>query len=1030
MERARVVAVQGEGGSGSGYVVGPRLVLTSAHVVVRPGAAVRLFRPGREARFDARVVWCGEPGGRDDAALVHIGSPAWEAWAGGVRWGRLATDTPGRAGETWGVPDVAQRAGRAVEARQLLGSVNPGSGFVANRHVLDLGQHPPDWSTAGSSPWGGLSGAALFCGDLLTGVIAADPAHSAHAALEAVPAYVLHRDAGFRAALAAHGAHAVALEAVEFQELAETAELNPPGLLGSPAALLQAGRQVVPFHGHAGLLDRLRAWRGASGFGAWLLHGPGGQGKTRLAHHMAAELAGEGWAVLWLRADSALQDLDALRQAAKPLLVVVDYAETRTAQIAAVLQAVARHPGTTAFKMLLLARTAGDWWNSAQATSRMTEDLLDGTPVVALRSLEPDPATRAEAYRRAAEAFARALPGVRGHQGTHWTALAANLPAPVVDRAGLDNALTLHMAALADLLDAYDHSGAAPAAPAGSSTEVEDRLLVHEYRYWQQTAAARGISPGLTAGTLQDALAAAMLLGAADREQADRVLRAVEALADQPRDRRDAVLEWIAALYPPTAAGPWGSLQPDRLAERFIGRRLEADASLAHRLTPGCDKAQATRLLAVFSRAAAHSAFCGRLDAALTELCVRNRAVLALAAVDTASRAEYPAPLITALRLITDDPGIPLPDLQRLSDHLPGSSQRLADWAGDLTRCLTNRYRALPEDDQDRLPALAGSLNNLSIRLGALGRVEEALAAIDEAVHIRRALAFDRPLVHLPDLAGSLNNLANRLGALGRAEEALAAVEEAVRIRRVVVVDRPDLHLPDLAGSLNNLATRLGALGRVEEGLAAVDEAVRIRRALAHARPDLYLPDLARSLNNRSNRLTALARHKEALEAVEEAVAIRRVLAGTRPDAYLPDLAGSLNNLSNRLGVLGRVEEGLAAIEESVAAYRALAVVRPDAHLPDLARSLSNQSSRLTAVGREQEALAVIEEAVGIRRALALARPGAYLPGLARSLGSQSSRLTAVGREQEALAVAQEALGIRRVLAGARLGPDGPPAPL
>jgi len=44
---------------------------------------------------------------------------------------------------------------------------------------------------------------------------------------------------------------------------------------------------------------------------------------------------------------------------------------------------------------------------------------------------------------------------------------------------------------------------------------------------------------------------------------------------------------------------------------------------------------------------------------------------------------------------------------------------------------------------------------------------------------------------HLPDLATSLNNQANLLGALGRPEDALAAIEEAVTVRRALAAARP-----------------------------------------------------------------------------------------------------------------------------------------------------------------------------------------------------------------------------------------------
>ena len=64
-----------------------------------------------------------------------------------------------------------------------------------------------------------------------------------------------------------------------------------------------------------------------------------------------------------------------------------------------------------------------------------------------------------------------------------------------------------------------------------------------------------------------------------------------------------------------------------------------------------------------------------------------------------------------------------------------------------------------------------------------LGREEQALTSIEEAVQVHWWLAAERPEVFLPDLALSLNNPSLRLADLGRREQALTAVEEAVTIR-------------------------------------------------------------------------------------------------------------------------------------------------------------------------------------------------------------------------------------------------------
>jgi hypothetical protein len=79
--------------------------------------------------------------------------------------------------------------------------------------------------------------------------------------------------------------------------------------------------------------------------------------------------------------------------------------------------------------------------------------------------------------------------------------------------------------------------------------------------------------------------------------------------------------------------------------------------------------------------------------------------------------------------------------------------------------------------------------------LSRVGRSEEALAAAQEAVYLRQALADANPAVHLPNLAASLGQLCDRLadlalepncheawqGAVGALNHPLAAAELTAR---------------------------------------------------------------------------------------------------------------------------------------------------------------------------------------------------------------------------------------------------------
>ncbi len=87
-----------------------------------------------------------------------------------------------------------------------------------------------------------------------------------------------------------------------------------------------------------------------------------------------------------------------------------------------------------------------------------------------------------------------------------------------------------------------------------------------------------------------------------------------------------------------------------------------------------------------------------------------------------------------------------------------------------------------------------------------MGRREDALAAGREAADAYRELAAARPDAFRPDLAGSLNNLSLRLADLGRREDALAAIQEGAQVYRELAAARPDAFRPGLARSLTNLA--------------------------------------------------------------------------------------------------------------------------------------------------------------------------------------------------------------------------------
>ena len=113
--------------------------------------------------------------------------------------------------------------------------------------------------------------------------------------------------------------------------------------------------------------------------------GPGGSGKTRLMFEAARQLQIEhGWeAALLSSATDAVHELEPVLASGKNCFVVVDYAETRPADVVALARAAVSKECTGKVRLALLARNPGAWWE------RLSDD-TDG----ALKAVLESPAAR------------------------------------------------------------------------------------------------------------------------------------------------------------------------------------------------------------------------------------------------------------------------------------------------------------------------------------------------------------------------------------------------------------------------------------------------------------------------------------------------------------------------------------------------------------------------------------------------------------------------------------------------------------
>ncbi|WTO87670.1 trypsin-like peptidase domain-containing protein [Streptomyces nigra] len=1018
---------------GSGYVLGGRLVLTAAHVL-RDCDRVSVQLQNRAGRVPCQVVWVRYDDCQAgwDAALLLAGEDLSDRPLTSVRWGRLVT-MQGCPAQSMGYPVAGRSDGGAVSLVQVDEQVIPESGRDRDRYVL-VGK-PGAESYKDTSPWGGMSGAALWCGStpgmppLLTGVVVGDPPGWSHTRLEAMPAYMLASDPKVRELVEKHTGQAMLLEPADLQHLTDhTAVPRSPR---SPADLLRPEQATVSFMGRDDLLEDLTHWcqppsdhaqltppEGSAGVWEWgqslvqarLLTGAGGAGKTRLAAELASRMTSRGWAAIRLTTDTNTP-LHLLSQVRRPLLIIVDYAETRTPQLHALLEAIDHDQVIKPVRVLALARAAGDWWT--RATEHPSSHALATALVTPVPALHRTPHDRSTAYRQALDDFITRLRRLR--PATDWAALLPALTATgtmsPLTGTEFDTPLSVQMAALLTLLDA---TGAAQ--PLVVATSLEGRLLGHERKYWDETAndPERGLA-GKRSGPETRALAVALacLAPAADRDHARELLALLPGLADDGAAAvRGALATWLADIYPAPTGSVWGSLQPDRIAEYHIGVQLSREPALFTRVLASLTGAPAEEALTVLARTAQHPHHASVINSILSDVLLTAPTVLGPAALTTATRTTHPAPLIAALTCLTQTTqDITL--LQRLSGQLPNSTLALSEWAADLSTTLVEHHDTL----EPNLPALARALNSQSSRLADLGRLEEALTAATRAVEIREALAEQRPDVFLRTLATSLNTQSRCLAGLGRREEALTAATRAVEIREALAKQRPDAFLPALATSLNNQSIHLADLGRREEALTAITRAVKTYQTLAEQQPDAFLPDLAMSLTNQSNRLAALGRREEALTTATRAVKTYQTVAEQQPDAFLPALAMSLNNQSIHLANLGRREEALTTATRAVKTYQTLAEQQPGAFLPALATSLNNQSVRLAGLRRFEEALTAATRAIETYQTLAEQRPGAFLHELASALNTQSNRLSDLGRREEALTAITRAIEIREALA-------------
>ena len=198
--------------------------------------------------------------------------------------------------------------------------------------------------------------------------------------------------------------------------------------VAAPSDLLRPEAAIVPLLGRHGTLSGLQSWCVApEPFGVRLLTSPGGLGKTRVARELVGRMERSGWVAGFLQPDrpGGEVDLRTLTGTETPVLLVVDYAETRVPQVARLLTTVWGSSDVAPVRLLLLARTAADWWK--QLRLEYPDPLMTAT-LTSLAPLDTGSQDRIEAWRAALTALAARLPDL--DPATDWASLPSTIAEP------------------------------------------------------------------------------------------------------------------------------------------------------------------------------------------------------------------------------------------------------------------------------------------------------------------------------------------------------------------------------------------------------------------------------------------------------------------------------------------------------------------------------------------------------------------------------------------------------------------------
>jgi len=321
----------------------------------------------------------------------------------------------------------------------------------------------------------------------------------------------------------------------------------------APTALLRAEYRIVPFHGRENESREILAWCSSKPPVAIRVYtGPGGAGKSRLFAELCLKLQDKQWNVGFTipNNDITLEKCRTLFRHKAPRFIVIDYIERDWKTYIPLFEALIDHQTPLQVRIVMLARTKGEWWDSLLSHGGSARDLLNGihSQEIPLTALPSNKSTLAQSYQLAATTFAKKLNKPM-------------LPAPPDTILQYQNTTTLllHMKALADI-EQNDIN---------NENNILDFVLRREKTFWANQAKARTLPSHIIPGIALAMAAVTMMGGMPTQKSAITLFSRLPMLSDETFLLLHQISDILHECYP--GHHHWiEPLLPDRLGEFLV----------------------------------------------------------------------------------------------------------------------------------------------------------------------------------------------------------------------------------------------------------------------------------------------------------------------------------------------------------------------------------------------------------------------------------------------------------------------------